>query len=616
VRQLLQEARPDVVHIVTPPSTHASIALQAIEAGCHVYVEKPFTVTADEARRVLEAAARRQLVVVAGHQVLFERPALETLRSIGDIGRLVHVESHFSFRMVRRTISPVDQCKDILPHAVYPLLQQLRAGCKSSDEKIEIRGVSARASGDLYALIDVGNCTGILEVTLSGRPVEQYHHLIGTNGSIRADFITGSVVRLTGPAAGVGVLFTPYRRAFQTIGGANRGFARLIFGRQGSYPGLQVLIGRFYDAILGKAPPPMTAQEILDTVETCERLGRSLDEAEAKAETVAQDALDEATVQLPAPDPCKPTILVTGGTGMLGRPVAQELRHAGYRTRVLARRVPPPSRRVPGVEYVAGNLATGLDDAVLANVGAIVHCAAETAGGKEDQERNSIEATRSVIESARRARVMRLVHVSSLAVLRTGRAFGGALSESTPVDSDSADRGPYVWGKAQSELLAARLAKRYGIGLRIVRPGPLVDYEDFQPPGRLGREIGPWFIAIGSKRAPLSVCDVSTAARVIRSYLDDFDSAPPVLNMIEAMAPTRGELVDRLLSQRTDLRARWIPDIVIRFANGPAKLAQRFLLGSEKPVDVHAAFASELYDTALAANVIARTNQSSIKSKV
>jgi nucleoside-diphosphate-sugar epimerase len=359
----------------------------------------------------------------------------------------------------------------------------------------------------------------------------------------------------------------------------------------------------------------MTAREILDTVETCERLGQALDEAEAKAEAAARVGLDLAAAQLPPLDPARPVVLVTGGTGMLGRPVAQELRHAGYPTRVIARRTPPPSRCVPGIEYVAGNLANGLEDRTLTGVGVIVHCAAETAGGKEDQERNSIQATRNVIEAARRAGIPRVIHVSSLAVLRTGREVGGSLSESTPVDSESADRGPYVWGKAKSELLASRLADEYGIALRIVRPGPLVDYQDFQPPGRLGREAGPWFIAIGSKKAPLSVCDVQTAARVIRSYLDDFDSAPAVLNMVEGTAPTRGELVERLLAQRRDLKARWIPDIVVRMANGPAKLAQRMLLGSQKPIDVHAAFASERYDTTLAAAVIARAGVSRSAAK-
>ena len=56
--ELLQSARPDVVHIVTPPATHTELALLAIRAGCHVYVEKPFAATTAEAALVIEEAER------------------------------------------------------------------------------------------------------------------------------------------------------------------------------------------------------------------------------------------------------------------------------------------------------------------------------------------------------------------------------------------------------------------------------------------------------------------------------------------------------------------------------------------------------------------------------
>lgn len=61
----LAETRPDVVSINTYPDTHASYALQAIEAGAHVFVEKPLAETAADAERVVAAAAanRRKLVV-------------------------------------------------------------------------------------------------------------------------------------------------------------------------------------------------------------------------------------------------------------------------------------------------------------------------------------------------------------------------------------------------------------------------------------------------------------------------------------------------------------------------------------------------------------------------
>jgi hypothetical protein len=103
-----------------------------------------------------------------------------------------------------------------------------------------------------------------------------------------------------------------------------------------------------------------------------------------------------------------------------------------------------------------------------------------------------------------------------------------------------------VWGKAESEVLAKKLGKKLGVGIRIIRPGPLVDYEAFEPPGRLGREVGRTFVYIGSKKSRLSLCDVRTAAKVIRAYVDGFETLPPELNLVEPDSPTRGELVSHL----------------------------------------------------------------------
>ena len=267
---------------------------------------------------------------------------------------------------------------------------------------------------------------------------------------------------------------------------------------------------------------------------------------------------------------------------------------------------------MPGVEYVVADLARPLDPAVMAGVGFVVHSAAETAGGKDDHQRNSIDATRHVFEAAADAGVRQGVHVSSLAVIKPGHEVGGILDEATPLDAGHVRRGPYVWGKAESELLVAKLAAERNLDIKIVRPGPLVDYADFHPPGRLGRELGPCFVAIGGKTTPLSVCDVGTAGRVIRSYVEDFAAAPPLVNLVEAPPPTRRELADRFKAHRPDLKFYWFPGWLLRALGGPLKLVQRIALGSKQPVDVYAAFASERYRTDVAGQVISRAGASSI----
>jgi uncharacterized protein YbjT (DUF2867 family) len=96
------------------------------------------------------------------------------------------------------------------------------------------------------------------------------------------------------------------------------------------------------------------------------------------------------------------TVLVTGGTGTLGRLVVPLLRDAGCRVRVLSRRVHEPR---DGIEYVTGDLlkGEGIEPAVD-GAEIVVHLAG---GSKGDDE-----ATRNLVLAASRAGVQHLVYIS------------------------------------------------------------------------------------------------------------------------------------------------------------------------------------------------------------
>jgi predicted dehydrogenase/nucleoside-diphosphate-sugar epimerase len=594
--QLLEEVRPDIVHIVTPPRTHMALACRAIEAGCHAYVEKPFALSTADARRILELAARRGVKVCAGHQLMYEAPARRLRESLSTLGELVHAESRVAFRMVRRNITPVDQVKDILPHAVYLLL-----GSLDTEAPVDIVGVETRADGDVHARIRVGNVTGTVWLTLKGRPIEQRVNIVGTNGSVTADFVTGGVVRVVGPGnSPVSVLLKPYSEARQVVAGTTRGFAARFRRSNLSYPGLPDLFGQFYRHARLGAPAPMSQKSILDTVVVCERIGSCLDASEETAEQQARARLQLESEALPIR--ARGRVLLTGGSGFLGRRVAVELRTAGFDVRSVSRSRVPHQSRLPGVEYVQADLSTPLDAAVLSGVHSVVHCAAETAGDVAEHRANSVTATANLLTAAADAGVRAFVHVSSVAVLKPGGRR--PINEQTPLDAGNFERGPYVWGKAEAELVARRTGDELRLPVKIVRPGPLVDYESFQPPGRLGRELGPWYAAVGPRNGRLAVCDVGTAARVLRWYVQEFESAPEVLNLLEDPTPRRRELMARFTQRRPDLRVFWVPGIVLRLASPVLKLAQRILVRGRTPLDIYAAFASERYDAALAARTI------------
>lgn len=95
-------------------------------------------------------------------------------------------------------------------------------------------------------------------------------------------------------------------------------------------------------------------------------------------------------------------VLLTGGTGTLGRRVAPRLREAGRPVRVLSRRTRPAE---DGLEFVTGDLATGDGiDAALAGVEIVVHCAGDA--------KNNERTTRALVEAAVRAGVRHLVFIS------------------------------------------------------------------------------------------------------------------------------------------------------------------------------------------------------------
>jgi predicted dehydrogenase len=68
VAALLRDAKPDVVHVVTPPRTHYDVVREVIEAKCHVLVEKPLALNWEEAKDLYEIA-ERQGVNLSGAQL-------------------------------------------------------------------------------------------------------------------------------------------------------------------------------------------------------------------------------------------------------------------------------------------------------------------------------------------------------------------------------------------------------------------------------------------------------------------------------------------------------------------------------------------------------------------
>ena len=85
----------DAVVVATPPSTHVAVALQAIEAGKHVLVEKPLAPTSEGARRLNSAASAAGVILMVGHTFEYN-PAVRKLRELvqnEELGEVYYIDS-------------------------------------------------------------------------------------------------------------------------------------------------------------------------------------------------------------------------------------------------------------------------------------------------------------------------------------------------------------------------------------------------------------------------------------------------------------------------------------------------------------------------------------------
>ena len=100
VADLLNRSNPEVVHITTPPQSHFDLAKLCLEAGCHVYVEKPFTLNAGDAEHLVALANEKRLKLTVGHDGQFSHVA-RRMRALVQEGYLggapVHMESYYGY---------------------------------------------------------------------------------------------------------------------------------------------------------------------------------------------------------------------------------------------------------------------------------------------------------------------------------------------------------------------------------------------------------------------------------------------------------------------------------------------------------------------------------------
>ena len=288
--EMLRAAKPEVVHITTPPQSHFVLAQQCLEAGSHVYLEKPFTVTAAEAKALLDLAESRGLKMTAGHNYQFTPDMLEMRRLVREGflgGQPVHLESYWSYDLgdvnyvgpvlgnknhwVRQL--PGQLFHNVISHGIAKVaefldeaLVEIVASGHQSDQLARFGG--QEVLDELRVLIrDRVGTTAFFCFSTQIKPGMSHLRVCGPRNSIFADMLTGSMVRIKNvPSKSYLTYFLPpLYLAREHFRNARRNLFGFLRRRLHQDFGMKVLIERFYDSIRKGSALPIPYREILLT---------------------------------------------------------------------------------------------------------------------------------------------------------------------------------------------------------------------------------------------------------------------------------------------------------------------------------------------------------------
>jgi len=594
LNELFDTTHPDVVHVCTTAGTHFAPARAALAAGAHLYIEKPFVETKEEAEALFKIARASGLVICAGHQLLRDGAFTRVMDRAGDLGDPVLVQSYFAFRPPRDDPARASghtlarQLVDILPHPLYTLVAALERVAPGAPP--ELIHASATPT-DLQAIVGAGAVRGQLTVSLRARPVASTLTVTGTEGSLTADFVRAISVGAANPGTSpVEKLLNPFVEARQIAWRSAVSLARRLLGG-GDYPGVVELFTDFYAAAAGRGPAPLTEDHLRRVVvlheELAGRVRRSVAPAGARAR------------------PPGPLAVVTGAGGFFGKSIARALAGRGFRVRGIGRSEPPDDPHVH--EWVRADLGRPLPAEALRGASVVVHAAAETAGGFDAHQRNTVDATRHVLAAMAAARVQRLVHVSSISVLRPPASLREIQDEATPLAPRAERLGPYTWGKCESEMLVTAAAREKTVDARILRPGALVDWTRPETPGLVGKRLfGRWHLGLGRPGLPFAVCAVADAGEAVAWCAARFERAPAIVNLMDPVVTTRRQLLRAMRDHGWRGRVVWVP---IGLLAATAKTLMRVIAllrrDRGRPPDVWSVLRPRRYDPAVSARVFA-----------
>jgi predicted dehydrogenase len=309
---MLQKVAIDAVHLTTPPQSHYTLAKQCMDAGVHVYLEKPFTVNAAECKSLINRARELDLRLTAGHNYQFTREMLKMRRLVEEGylgGRPVHLESHFSYDLgdadyvkpflgsgehwVRKL--PGKLLHNIASHGIARLAEFLEDDiaeltcCAWQSPRLAGIGCPEVLDELRVLLRDRAGTSASLCISTQVRPGLNRLSIYGPRNSICVESASGSIVRYGGQSykSYLTFLIPPMKVGYEQFKNARRNAVEILRWRLHQDGGMKELIHRFHDSVENGSAPPIPYREIMLTASIMDRIFARLAVARLREKTYA-----------------------------------------------------------------------------------------------------------------------------------------------------------------------------------------------------------------------------------------------------------------------------------------------------------------------------------------